>query len=368
MKILCIGNYPLSADGHFTGPMRVLYNLAEALAGLPDTKVTVMTPHRMRSLFRKPEHFGWGRADACRVSYLDMRFRMGSDYDVINSHGVSVFNTFPLLNRQYREIPFIFTAHGLVVREKDLGYHYASHMLRNEHKLITGADRITTVSEDTRRLIAESYPVDETRIEIIENGVDTDDFFPLAAPAPGGKSRILFAGDLLPVKGLDFLLQAVSLAGDAPFVLQIAGSPTPYFTGLQSAYSPLFESGRIQMLGRLNQEALKKTYSEADFLILTSRYEQCPQVMLEAMSMGKPVIISDRVGSRKMVLQGGGGFVVEFGDAAMLKQKILSLVHNPALKKELGKKARATALAYTWTRVAARYRSLFQRVCDEKFS
>jgi len=95
LKILFLGNYPLSAHGPFTGPMRVLYHLTEALADLPDTDITVMTPHRMHRLFSKSEQFGWGRADVYRMSYGQMRFSSHLKYDIVNSHGVSHFNTGP---------------------------------------------------------------------------------------------------------------------------------------------------------------------------------------------------------------------------------------------------------------------------------
>ena len=55
MKILLVGNYPACKDGPFTGPMRVVYYLAESLSKLDDTSVTVMTPHRMRNFFARSE-------------------------------------------------------------------------------------------------------------------------------------------------------------------------------------------------------------------------------------------------------------------------------------------------------------------------
>jgi glycosyltransferase involved in cell wall biosynthesis len=362
LKILCLGNYPATEHGPFTGPMRVVYHLAEALADLPDTDVTVMTPHRMRRPFGRPEPFGWGRAQVLRISYTTMRFNKDFEYDIINCHGVSHFNALALRNRCLRSVPFVYTAHGLVAREKDLGYRYASGMLRAEKRLILNADRLTTVSGDTGRMIASFYPVKGHEIAIIGNGVDTDLFAPAAYKADDPVIRILFAGDLLPVKGLDFLFKALNLAGNAPYVLQIAGETTPYFESLRNAFAPLFESGHIQMLGRLTQEALRKAYAEADFLTIPSRYDQCPQVMLEALAMGKPVIITDRIGSRHIVSRSGGGYIVEYGNVGAFKEKILKLVHSRSLRNEMGQKARNAALRVTWSRIAQQYRTLFEDI------
>jgi spore coat protein SA len=173
--------------------------------------------------------------------------------------------------------------------------------------------------------------------------VNTEDFTPSNSTGAGSSVRLLFAGDLLPVKGLDFLFKALMLAGEAPVELWIAGRSTPYFESLRAGFAALFESGRVRMLGRLNHDALKKTYSNADMVVLPSSYDQCPQVMLEAMAMGKPVIVSDRIGSRHMVLRGGGGFVVEYGNAEGLMRTIMRMADDPALRRQCGEKARTTA-------------------------
>ncbi len=367
MRILFEGQYPSSEDGPFTGPMRVLYALSRAIASLPGCEVTVYTPHRMRDLLKKPEEFslpGHG-VKAVRMVYGGMLGRGAvSGFDIIHVHGVSLFNTLPLV-RKRKTPPILYTAHGLVAVEKELGYAYGRTMASFERRLIFLSDHISTVSEDAKRLILETYAVPEEKVTVIPNGVDTYEFTPYksrTAPSPRAPLMLLFIGDLVPAKGLAFLFQALEKLRDIPLIVKLAGRTTDYFQELQAQFSDLFSAGRIQTLGYLRQNELKNAITEADLLVLPSSYEQCGQVVLEAMAMARPVIVSDRVGLRDAVIRGKCGYVIPYGDADALSERIATLARRPALRRELGRNAETAARTHDWKRVAEKYRALYIRM------
>ena len=362
MNVLLVGNYPSEANGVFTGPMRVVANLAKALSDLDGVSVTVLTPHRIRHLFRSQETLRSSHPRVVRTTYLSSLTHRGG-FDVVNVHGVSLFNTLALsrsTNRKRTKI--VFTAHGLIPMERELGYRYPRWMASCEKRLICSSDAITTVSEETKQYILAAYDVPAEKITVIGNGVDVEVFHPDGNRKPersNGRVEALFVGDLLPAKGLDFLLAALGRIDDSRLVVRLVGTRTVYFDALAREHRSLFEEGKVGYAGRMGQEALTEAYRRADFCVFPSRYDQYPQVVLEALSMGKPVVLSDRVGTRRIVEDGVDGYVVPFGRTDLLAGKIVTLTQDRGLRERMGRRARQKAEQNTWAHIAEEYRDVF---------
>jgi phosphatidylinositol alpha-1,6-mannosyltransferase len=93
------------------------------------------------------------------------------------------------------------------------------------------------------------------------------------------------------------------------------------------------------------EDDLAKIYQLADVFILISdrgkhRGEGVPLTPLEAASCGKPIIVGDEDGSQEAVEEGINGYIVSPKDPDGLKERVLKLYNDPALRSEMGYKAR----------------------------
>lgn len=77
-----------------------------------------------------------------------------------------------------------------------------------------------------------------------------------------------------------------------------------------------------------------------DIFVLTSKSEGLPRVILEAMLMERPVVASDVIGSSELVVDGETGFLVPVGQTEAIAGAILRLIENPALREQMGEKAK----------------------------
>jgi glycosyltransferase involved in cell wall biosynthesis len=123
---------------------------------------------------------------------------------------------------------------------------------------------------------------------------------------------------------------------------------------------------RVQFKGLIkDRETLAELYHTADGFVFPSRREGLPNVVLEAMTSGLPVIASDLPGLKPVITHGQNGFIVPIGDIDSLIQAIIDLVENPEGAAQLGKNARNHILTHhsfsTWqTYLVKIYQNLFQ--------
>jgi len=230
--------------------------------------------------------------------------------------------------------------HGLAARQlaKRLGVPYAIKVRGSDlHSLppagkrrhltaqaLRGAAAVVAVSRSLARIACE-LGADAESVHVLPNGVDTEGFplidrtdarCRLGLSEDGG--LVLFVGNLVPVKGLDVLLEALRLdarSGGAAqqYSVAIAGSgPLRRWLARRIAAGGL--GGRVRVLGELGRQEVALWMNAADALVLPSRNEGCPNVVLEALSCGTPVVAS-RVGAVPELINGTCGIQVEPGDA-----------------------------------------------------
>lgn len=148
--------------------------------------------------------------------------------------------------------------------------------------------------------------------------------------------RLLFVGSIeFDRKGLDVLIDAVEiLAKDSVlFCLQIVGDG-PDLSRLKSLISAKGLQEFVKLTGETNRPA--DLMRDADLLLLPSRREGLPNVMLEAMSCGLCVIASAcPVGPSEVIRHGESGWLVPVGDAASLAEAVSTLAGDSVLRERL---------------------------------
>lgn len=156
-----------------------------------------------------------------------------------------------------------------------------------------------------------------------------------------GQSTILNVGSLTHQKAHDVLLDAFSrLAPSVPdWRLSIAGNGE-LGKALRKQAESLAVNDRIEWHGWVRD--INSYYADADIFVLPSRYEGMPNALLEAMSCGLPVIVSDASpGPLEYVKNGVTGLVVPVDNISALVMALERLIHDPPLRRRLGNAARA---------------------------
>ncbi len=161
---------------------------------------------------------------------------------------------------------------------------------------------------------------------------------PLPRAAGGSKLVVGFAGRLVALKGIDYLLRAAALLKDCPNLrIEIAGSG-PERSNLAASADRLELTGRVKFLDWVDD--MQSVLDRWDIFALPSLEEGFPVAALEAMAAGLPVIASSAGGIAELVVDAETGWLVPPADVESLASRLRSLLCNPALRKRMGEAGR----------------------------
>jgi len=172
------------------------------------------------------------------------------------------------------------------------------------------------------------------------------------------KPFVLAAGRLVHQKGFDVLIRAFAVAAhDCPDLrLAIAGEG-PQAGLLRELVTELKLNDRVMFLGIVS--GLQALMHEADVFVLSSRYEGFPNVLLEALACGLPVIATDCPGGPREILHDGEfGLLVPCEDPIALGAALRRMATDARLRTELSARAPRATAKYTVDGVVARWEQL----------
>jgi len=248
----------------------------------------------------------------------------------------------------------------------DLARYHAMTLWLN--RLIVNRSAFALANSDgLRDLAAKAFP--DKRIDVLSNGADTIRFRPPDDGRRGrsGPVRLLFVGRLTSQKGLDTLLDALGRVGtEADWTLDVAGFG-PLEDALRREAQERGIAGRIRFRGWMERDAVRDLYRESDAFILPSRYEGMPNVVLEAMASGLPVIGSNIMGTVELVVPGETGILVPVDDAGALADAISTLVGDGGLRLSMGDAGRRRIeCEWSWARRAEELVEYARRALEDQ--
>jgi len=115
----------------------------------------------------------------------------------------------------------------------------------------------------------------------------------------------------------------------------------------------------VTFLGKRDQDTLPYYYSAAEAVIVPSQYESFGMVALEAMACGTPVVASQVGGLAFLVQDGITGYTVPTSDPQALADRLLTLIKDPELRNNMGRRAAEFAKDFSWQNIAERISSLY---------
>jgi glycosyltransferase involved in cell wall biosynthesis len=159
------------------------------------------------------------------------------------------------------------------------------------------------------------------------------------------------------------LIDAVALMRHRDAVQVTIAGAGPELRSLQDRARQLGIADRLKFVGELDPARIPEFLSDADVFVLASRSEGRPNVVIEALAAGLPVVSSTLPGIDGLVQPGINGWCATIGDAAEFAAALDEAFADPAERERRGGAARDEILrgGRTWTVTSQQYESVFRR-------
>jgi len=296
----------------------------------------------------------WLMAQAIRPTLQEL-LRDGYDFDVIDAHyfypdGVAA----ALLARAFQK-PLVITARGSdlnLIGRLSLPRKWIRWAARR-------ADHLITVSAALKQVLVE-MGAHHSKITVLRNGVDVELFRPIERDTMRRELDLsgfvlLSVGNLVPAKGHNLVIEAVAHLPDAKLLIIGQG---PDQLRLRKMIANRGLDDRIHILGNMEQEALRNYYGAADALVLASAREGWPNVLLESMACGTPVIATNVGAAPEIIAAPEAGILASERSTAALLEAIRQLKdHYPDRAA-----TRAYAEQFGWDEISAGQAQIFNHV------
>jgi glycosyltransferase involved in cell wall biosynthesis len=284
------------------------------------------------------------------------------EFDIIHSHLCHMPDVFlRLFNRI--QVPTVLTVHGTIQMLREhavlarssfgnlesgedsmLSFYPIIRLLQQNY--VKHVARFIAVSNATKELAIKHLEIEERKINMVYNGVDTKIF-----STPGkeefetryAKPTVLYIGRMVSKKGIHVLIKAM------PEVLRVF--PEARFLFVGGGNIPLYKEiikkmgiseRNFSFVGHLGYFERPRIMREATVVVNPSFFENCSLSILEAMSCGNAVVASNVGGNPEIIETGKNGLLVPAFDHASLAESINSLLRDENFSRKLGKEARLT--------------------------
>ncbi|MDQ7783861.1 MAG: glycosyltransferase [Desulfomonilaceae bacterium] len=307
--------------------------------------------------------------------------RVASTYkpDIVHGHSPFTCGIVADLVGRIKNVPSVYEMRGIWEDSHTVRYGLSDKSLRYrgvrflETLALKGA-RACCVICDLLKSEVVSRGIPEDKVLVVPNGVD------IAAFPPGEPDRELrnvlglhdrlvvgYIGSFFRYEGLELLLKAISeLAGALPELGLLLVGDGETASELKQMASRVGIDDRTVFAGRLPHSRVIDYYRLCDIMVLPRRDARetrlvTPLKPLEIMAAGRPLVASDIGGHREIVEDGMNGILFRAEDLEDLKTKIVALVRDPALRIDLGRRARQWVEAHRdWRQIVESYRVLYE--------
>jgi glycosyltransferase involved in cell wall biosynthesis len=294
-----------------------------------------------------------------------VRFLKAGRFDVVQTW-IFAANTYGRVAARLAGVPVVITTEMAV----DLWKGKTEHLV--DRRLARWCDRLVGNSHavvDYYRKLG----VPDDRLVMIYSGITGEGppavdpaavraEFGFAAEAP----LVLFAGRLAEQKRIVDLLKALDLLHHVqPDLRTLIAGDGPLRSSLEQTAHAYDLDGRVRFLG--HREDVPRLLAAADLVVLPSAYEGLPNLVLEAMRSGKPVVATAAPGTTEVVVDGQTGVLVPVGNPQLLARAIRDVVRDPDLARRLGEAGRARVdAAFRAETMIEQFATLFEQLAREK--
>ncbi len=298
-----------------------------------------------------------------------------ADFDVVHDNQTLGWG---ILALQRQGWPLLETIHHPITVDRRLELAHA-HTLREQigkrrwyaftkmqTQVARRLPRVLTVSESSKRDIANDHGVPPERIHVVPVGVDPELFAPLPEIARVPGRLITTASADVTMKGLSFLLEAVAkLRTERHIELTIIGKAKTD-SAASRAISELGLADAVTFVSGVSDRRIVELYAEAELAVVPSLYEGFSLPAIEAMSCGVPLVAT--TGGALPEVAGKHGetcFLTEPGDAEALASVLQDALDSPEARDRVGRAGRERVVSqWSWQHTAERTVEQYRAVIE----
>ncbi len=256
--------------------------------------------------------------------------------------------------------PYFLIAHGMELMQLPRNFAARQTKAWMRRRALSGAKRIIAVSSYTRDRVV-TLGVPQQRVSVVPNGVVLAETKRNGTTNANGKV-LMTVSRLVPRKGHDTVLRALPrvLQQVPDAVYRVVGTG-PELGRLQALTKQLQLNDHVEFHGQVSDHDREQLLDGCNVFVLATRatptdFEGLGIAVLEAMQIGKPVVVTRAGGVPEIVEHGRTGLVVEPDDPESLACAIIDLLGNPAKASAMGTNAESDVRArFGWQFIARRY-------------
>jgi glycosyltransferase involved in cell wall biosynthesis len=265
---------------------------------------------------------------------------------------------FDVINRIRQ--PIVALCHHPLALEAGLDEVKRIQLRLSEHNALARARHVIVTSPMTARILREDFGVLEDRIMVAEPGTDR------ATRATGTNAplHLLAVGAIVPRKGYDVLIRALTPLLEKPWTLSIVGPArdTALLAALDSQIAAAGMQSRVRLLGARSETELGEIYASADIFVMPSLFEGYGMVLGEAMARGLPIVCTTG-GAAAETAPNTAALKVPPGDALAFGNAVNRLLDDTLLRSAMADAAWAAGLMLpTWDDASKRIAAVLKAV------
>jgi len=332
----------------------------------------IRIPCGPKKFLRKEELYPY--LDEYAENLIGSTSKRSIQYDIIHSHYWDA-GYVSLRIREELGVPIAHTSHSLGLTKKlllgklgeKIDYKFDIR-IRVEREILSKADVLISASPIEQEYVKKLYGIDR-KFHVVPPGVNIDYFSPNNIVDVKLPDKYVFTtGRIEWTKGFDLLVKAFShvaaIHRDVKLIIG-GGSPRPTELELQVrkeiekiAQERGIERNVIQA-GRIPNEELPTYYAKSRLVVLPSRYDLFGIVAIEALSCGRPVVVSKYAGVHRVIKD--FGLIADPLDEEDLASKILVLLDDPTKADDMGRRGREFVVKnMSWEALAKKLLSIYQ--------
>ncbi|KPA11374.1 group 1 glycosyl transferase [Candidatus Magnetomorum sp. HK-1] len=227
-------------------------------------------------------------------------------------------------------------------------------------------DKVIAVSEAICKDVKQNHPGCSQHLLTIPNGVGNNflNIFPKRDEKKDRSLSFVSIGNLIPQKGISTVLYALKKIAPLDDIKYHIIGDGPEKQNLISLSLKLGISEQVHFLGSISHDEIPGYLANMDVLILSSWGEGRPNVILESMAAGIPVIASNIDGVRELIKDSETGLLFDVDNSGQLAKHMELLKNNPQLRNKLGTAGRQIIFqnGLTWNKTAMRYVQIYKDV------
>ncbi len=313
-----------------------------------------------------PEPFTFGER---AYRYL---LKCGMHYDIVHDNQSLSYGVGRLARKI---IPTIATIHHPITVDKQEEFKAAKTIyekfrvfrwytfIKMQMRVARQLSHIVTVSEFTKKDIAQEFSIDEDKFHVVHNGINNEYFYPAQNGSRPENSIIVTNSADIPLKGLSYLLEAVSeLRKKRSVKLTVIGEPKKNGV-ITKLVARLGIGDIVQFTGRIKNEEFADYYSAATIAVVPSLYEGFGIPAVEAMACGVPLITTS--GGALPEVVGDAAMIVPPADTSALIKAITYLFNNPDERVKYAEAGlERVNSVFSWSKAAQQVVEVYREVID----